>query len=48
MKKFLKGTNKTESKYMNPNGNLAKLNLELPETSTPGGNYVSVNIRENI
>ncbi|SNR14694.1 RidA family protein [Tenacibaculum jejuense] len=28
--------------------NLKKLNLKLPEVSTPGGNYKSVNIRENI
>src|SRR5688500_10693342 len=27
---------------------LAELNLVLPEPSVPGGNYVSVNIRENI
>ncbi|WKB79958.1 RidA family protein [Cellulophaga omnivescoria] len=33
---------------MNPLDNLKKLNLELPEVSTPGGNYVSVNIRGNI
>ena len=33
---------------MNPKENLAKLHLELPEVSTPGGSYVSVNIRENI
>ncbi len=33
---------------MNPKENLAKLGLELPNISTPGGNYVSVNIRENI
>ena len=33
---------------MNPIENLNKLNLELPKTSTPGGTYVSVNIRENI
>lgn len=33
---------------MNPKENLKKLNLELPEVSTPGGSYVSVNIRENI
>lgn len=31
-----------------PQNNLAKLGLELPNVSTPGGNYVSVNIRENI
>ncbi len=28
--------------------NLETLGLELPEVSTPGGNYVSVNIRGNI
>ena len=28
--------------------NLTEIGLELPEVSTPGGNYVSVNIRENI
>ncbi|TCI90626.1 RidA family protein [Tenacibaculum sp. M341] len=33
---------------MNPKENLAKLGLDLPNISTPGGNYVSVNIRENI
>ncbi|CAM3330302.1 RidA family protein [Zobellia roscoffensis] len=33
---------------MNPKENLKKLNLKLPEVSTPGGSYVSVNIRENI
>ncbi|AEH02560.1 RidA family protein [Lacinutrix sp. 5H-3-7-4] len=33
---------------MNPKENLKKLNLILPEVSTPGGSYVSVNIRENI
>ena len=33
---------------MNPIDNLAKINLELPEVSTPGGSYVSVNIRGNI
>lgn len=33
---------------MNPIENLRKLNLELPEISTPGGSYVSVNIRGNI
>ncbi|MDF4221374.1 RidA family protein [Maribacter sp. M208] len=33
---------------MNPKENLKKLNLELPEVSTPGGSYVSVNIRKNI
>ncbi|WP_034041730.1 RidA family protein [Wocania ichthyoenteri] len=33
---------------MNPKENLAKLNIELPETSTPGGSYVSVNVRSSI
>ena len=33
---------------MNPLDNLKKLKLVLPEVSTPGGNYVSVNIRKNI
>lgn len=33
---------------MNPKENLAKLNLELPNVSTPGGSYVSVNVRGNI
>lgn len=28
--------------------NLAKYNLKLPNASTPGGSYVSVNIRRNI
>ena len=28
--------------------NLAKFHIELPEASIPGGNYVSVNVRENI
>ena len=28
--------------------NLLKLNLEFPEVSVPGGNYVSVNLRGNI
>jgi enamine deaminase RidA (YjgF/YER057c/UK114 family) len=32
----------------NPLDILKKLHLELPEISTPGGSYVSVNIRENI
>lgn len=32
---------------MNPIQNLASLGLTLPEISTPGGNYVSVNIRAN-
>ena len=33
---------------MNPKGNLKELGLKLPDASTPGGSYVSVNIRENI
>lgn len=33
---------------MNPLDKLKELNLTLPEVSSPGGNYVSVNIRENI
>ncbi|WP_033959078.1 RidA family protein [Psychroserpens jangbogonensis] len=33
---------------MNPIENLVKYNLELPEVSTPGGSYVSVNTRGNI
>ena len=33
---------------MNPKENLEKLNLELPQVSTAGGNYESVNIRQNI
>ncbi|MFK5879821.1 MAG: RidA family protein [Flavobacteriaceae bacterium] len=33
---------------MTPEENLAVLNLKLPEVSTPGGSYVSVNIRANI
>ncbi len=33
---------------INPKKNLTKLGLQLPNVSTPGGNYVSVNIRENI
>lgn len=32
----------------NPLDNLKKLNLHLPEPSTPGGSYTSVNIRGNI
>lgn len=31
-----------------PHQNLTQLGLELPEVSTPGGNYVSVNVRERI
>lgn len=33
---------------MTPEENLKKLGLKLPRLSKPGGNYVSVNIRENI
>lgn len=33
---------------MNPLENIKKLNLSLPEVSTPGGSYLSVNIRANI
>lgn len=33
---------------MNPLEELKKLELELPQPSKPGGNYVSVNIRGNI
>ena len=33
---------------MTPKENLKKLGLKLPRLSKPGGNYVSVNIRENI
>lgn len=33
---------------MNPLENLKKLQLELPDVSTPGGSYVSVNVRGNI
>lgn len=33
---------------MIPKDNLEKYGYELPTVSTPGGNYVSVNIRENI
>ncbi len=33
---------------VDPKKKLAELGLELPMVSTPGGNYVSVNIRANI
>ncbi len=33
---------------INPKENLAKLGIALPNASRPGGNYLSVNIRENI
>ncbi len=42
--------NKENSKKNEANAkeNLANLNLKLPEVSTPGGSYVSVNVRSNI
>lgn len=33
---------------MNPNENLKKLGLKLPDVSIPGGSYVSVNIRNGV
>ncbi|TDQ24021.1 RidA family protein [Tenacibaculum caenipelagi] len=33
---------------MAPKENLEKLNYTLPDVSTPGGSYVSVNVRDNI
>lgn len=33
---------------MSPKENLTRLNLELPQVSIPGGNYVSVNIRNRV
>ena len=33
---------------MTPHDNLKSLGLKLPEISTPGGSYVSVNVRGNI
>ncbi len=33
---------------MTPQENLAKFGYKLPDVTTPGGSYVSVNIRENI
>ncbi len=33
---------------MNPKENLAKLQLQLPDVSTPGGSYESVNVRKDI
>lgn len=33
---------------MTPKENLDKFGYELPDVSTPGGSYISVNIRENI
>ncbi len=33
---------------MNPLDRLSEIGLDLPEVSDPGGNYVSVNIRNNI
>jgi len=35
-------------KQINIKENLAKLGLQLPNTSTPGGSYESVNIRKDI
>ena len=40
--------NNNMKELINPKGNLAKLNLELPKVSIPGGSYVSVNVRGNI
>jgi len=40
--------NKQNKMASNPKENLVKFNLKLPRVSTPGGSYVSVNIRENI
>ncbi len=37
-----------KQRNMNIKEKLSALNLELPEATTPGGNYVSVNVRENI
>ncbi len=45
---FVREKNKTELTSMNAKENLVKLNLVLPEISTPGGSYVSVNVRGNI
>ncbi|MCK8521495.1 RidA family protein [Aquimarina sp. D1M17] len=33
---------------MNPKENLAKLELQLPDVSSPGGSYESVNVRKDI
>lgn len=33
---------------MDPIENLKEIGLKLPDVSKPGGNYVSVNVRENI
>ncbi len=33
---------------MDPHKNLTRFNLKLPDISSPGGDYVSVNIRETI
>ncbi|MEM7548267.1 MAG: RidA family protein [Bacteroidota bacterium] len=33
---------------MSPQENLERLGLKLPEVSTPGGSYVSVNVRKDI
>ncbi|MFV9550148.1 RidA family protein [Algibacter sp. PT7-4] len=35
-------------KNLNPKENLKNLGLKLPKISAPGGNYVSVNVRDNI
>lgn len=40
--------NETKVKNLNPKENLKNLGLELPEISTPGGSYVSVNVLENV
>ncbi len=37
-----------EGATMTPKGNLDRFGYQLPAVSTPGGNYLSVNIRENI
>ena len=43
----MKDTTKT-NKSSNPFANLDSLGLSLPQVSTPGGSYTSVNIRGNI
>jgi len=35
-------------KNLSPKENIKNLGLKLPEISTPGGSYVSVNVRENV
>lgn len=40
--------NPTEGMNMTVQENIMALGLELPDVSTPGGNYLSVNIRNNI